>query len=117
MFIGRSNVPTRTEIEIIKNVTLDFMELKPINSYVAVMDIEADEKVTESGIIIKESDDHKAYFGLRATVVAVDEKLEDGPKVGDKIVYNKYDGIPYQNGADKYQFIKNDMVVAILSSE
>lgn len=94
------------------------VNIQPLGDRVLVKQIEEKEQV-KGGIIIPDAAKEKSQ---EATVVAVGlgRKLDDGKhvsfdvKVGDRVLISKYGGTEVSHGGDKYMFLREDDIVAIL---
>ena len=93
------------------------MKLKPLGNKV-VLQQEAAEEKTQSGIILPDSAKEKPQD---AVVIAVGQgKGEDGKdiemqvKVGDKVIYSKYAGTEIKLDDEEYIIVDQNDIIAIV---
>jgi len=91
--------------------------MKAVRDYVIVDEVEDNEKqITKAGIlIVNPNSQRKAYWGISGTIVSIsdqcDPKILRGLKVGDRIMYNKYESIPFMYEGKFYQAIHDHWVM------
>ena len=77
------------------------------------------EEQTTSGIILPEKAQEETYTG---TVIAVGQgvRLENGThfpmevQVGDKVMYSRLAGVPYEENGEHYLIINENHIIAII---
>ena len=87
--------------------------IKPINDYVAIKLVEAEEK-TKGGIILTGSAKEKPEI---AEVVAVGPGTEDVKmvvKVGDKVIFSPYGGTEVKYNGEEYKLLEQKNIYAIV---
>jgi chaperonin GroES len=92
------------------------VKFKPLGNRIVVQPIEGDEQVSSGGIYIPDTAKEKPQEGL---IVAVGPgRLTDEGKriplevaVGDKVVYSKYAGTEYKEGATEYLVVREDDIL------
>jgi len=90
--------------------------IKPINDYVVIKLVEAEEK-TKGGIILTGSAKEKPEI---AEVIAVGPGVEgDKPvkmvvKPGDKVIFSPYGGTEVKYKGEEYKVLKQDNIYAIV---
>ena len=96
------------------------MNIKPLNGYVVIKPLEAEE-MTKSGIIIPDTaNKEKPHEG---EVVAIAEKnisstgieLPIEIKVGDKVLYGRYSGEDVKVAGVEYKIVETSSVRAIVT--
>jgi len=95
------------------------MKIKPLNGYVVIKPLEAEE-VTASGIVIpdtanKEKPQEGEVFAVSAT--NLDKKGRELPievKVGDKVLYGRYSGEDIKVDGIEYKIVEMDSIRAIV---
>ena len=75
-----------------------------------ILKVDTDEIKTESGLFIAQADESKQYHGVWGTVVAVGRNAE-GLKTGDRVMWNKYDSVPFRWKSEEYQCLKDELVL------
>lgn len=80
------------------------MNLQPLRDKVVVKNDNSEGNTVTGGIIIPETSKDKPQVG---TVVAVgtDEEVNKFVTIGDKVLYAKYVGTPYQSEYDDTKFL------------
>jgi len=88
--------------------------MKALNDFVIIKVNEEDhDQTTKSGIIVKHSNDKKAFYGVFGEVVSVGPNVkDDGFKKGDKVIINKYDDVPLIVDNVKYSAVKAELIIA-----
>ena len=89
------------------------LNIKPIADRVVVEAAPAEEK-TASGIYIPDTAKEKPQ---RGTVVAVGDGKKDEPltvKVGDEVLYGKYDGTEITHDGKEYLIMRESDIYAVL---
>ncbi len=89
------------------------LKIKPLADRV-VVEAEAAETTTKSGIIIPDTAQEKPQQG---TVVAVGNGKKDEPmtvKIGDKILYGKYSGNELKLDGSDYLIMRESDILAIV---
>ncbi|MDV2495863.1 MAG: co-chaperone GroES [bacterium] len=97
------------------------MKVRPLHDRILVRRIEEEGEVKKGGIIIPDTAKEKPQEG---EVVAVGEGkiLEDGErqpmdvKVGDRILIGKYSGTDVNIGDDEYLILREEDVLAVITS-
>lgn len=97
------------------------MNIKPTGARV-IIEVAKKEEVTAGGIIIPEKAQEETYMG---TVVAVGPgmRLDNGThfpmecKVGDKILYTRFAGVPFEHDGKEYMVINEAHILAIFPKE
>lgn len=96
------------------------MKIKPLNGYVVIKPLEADE-VTKSGIVIPDTaNKEKPQEG---EVVAVADKnistngteLPIELKIGDKVLYGRYSGEDVKVDGQEYKIVEMTSVRAVIT--
>lgn len=97
------------------------IKVRPLHDRILVRRIEEEGEVKKGGIIIPDTAKEKPQEG---EVVAVGEgkTLESGErqpmdvKVGDRILFGKYSGTDVNIGDDEYLIIREEDVLAVITS-
>lgn len=95
------------------------MKLRPLHDRVIVKRLEAETK-TAGGIVIPGSATEKPNKG-EIVAVGTGKVLDDGKvvalavKVGETVLFGKYSGQEYKDGAIEYVVLKEDDIIAVLS--
>ncbi|MDV2503455.1 MAG: co-chaperone GroES [bacterium] len=97
------------------------MKVRPLHDRILIRRIEEEGEVKKGGIIIPDTAKEKPQEG---EVVAVGEgkTLESGErqpmdvKVGDRILFGKYSGTDVNIGDDEYLIIREEDVLAVITS-
>ncbi|MCL2493798.1 MAG: co-chaperone GroES [Clostridiales bacterium] len=87
--------------------------IKPINDYVVIKLVEAEEK-TKGGIILTGSAKEKPEI---AEVVAVGPGTEDVKmvvKAGEKVIFSPYGGTEVKYNGEEYKVLKQDNIYAVV---
>jgi chaperonin GroES len=77
------------------------------------------EETTKSGILLPEKAQEETYTG---TVIAVGNgmRLENGShfpmevQVGDRVIYSRIAGVPYEHEGENYLIINENHIVAVI---
>jgi len=86
------------------------MKIKPLKDRVLIKLEKADGK-TPGGIIIPENAKEKTQTGI---ITRVGETEQCAVSVGQKVMYEKYVGIPVKDGDDDYLIVKlNDLIAVV----
>ena len=94
------------------------MKLRPLHDRVIVKRLEAETK-TAGGILIPDSATEKPTKG-EILAIGTGRVLDDGKvlpltvKVGEKVLFGKYSGQEYKDGANEYVVLKEDDIIAVL---
>jgi chaperonin GroES len=84
------------------------MKIKPLNDYVLVIR-DQEERVTEGGIYIPESNTEKPVIG---TVVAMHDRRDAPIGVGSKVLFDKYSGDEVKLEGKEYLLIRYEDIKA-----
>jgi len=101
------------KIDLIKQLKIIIMNIKPLADRVLILPAPAEEK-TIGGIIIPDTAKEKP---LEGEVVAVGNGTKDDEmilKVGDHVLYGKYSGTELEHEGKKYLIMRQSDVVAII---
>jgi co-chaperonin GroES (HSP10) len=85
--------------------------LKAIGQQV-ILEIIEEEIVTDSGIIITGADPTKQFHGVWADIITVGNDVKNR-KPGERVMFNKYDGVPFRYKDKTYQCVKEELVFAV----
>jgi len=87
------------------------MKIKPLKNRVLIKPDKVDSK-TPGGIIIPENAKEKTQIG---TVTCIGEsELSGTVSVGQRVMYEKYTGIPIKDGEDDYLIVKLADLIAVI---
>lgn len=93
------------------------MNIRPLGSRVLLKEVESEER-TKSGIVLPSSAKEKPYIG---EVIEVGPgEVKDGKEIkmvvkkGDRVLYSKYSGIEIKLEDEKYLFVKQDDILAVI---
>jgi len=89
------------------------MQIKPFEDRVLVEPEEIEESRTKSGIIIPDTAKEKPRTG-KVIEVGTDEELAENIKVGDKIVFAKFNGDEVEFEDKKYLIISRGDILAVI---
>ena len=98
-------------------MTIAVKQLQPAPGYVLVEPAKQ-EKQTQSGIYLPDSESEKPQYGKVLAVGA--DTLDDGAKVtapvkvGDQVVYKKWGGNDFKVADVEYQFLKFEDILATI---
>ncbi len=100
--------------------TVDISAIQPLPGYVLVQPAES-KKQTASGIILPDSHEDKPQHG---TVLAIGgavwesgvKEVKSPVKAGDNVIYKKWGGNDFKVGEIEYQFLKFDVVLAVIKA-
>ena len=92
------------------------VNFKPLGNRIVVQPIETEEQVSAGGIFIPDTAKEKPQEG---TIVAVGpgRMTDEGKRipmeveVGDRVVYSKYAGTEYKEGANEYLVVREDDIL------
>jgi chaperonin GroES len=83
--------------------------IKPLENYV-VLEIEKEERATQSGIILTSDAKEKSAVGK---VLAIGVKVTD-IKIGDRVVYETYSGTKVKLGDIERLIVKSEHILGII---
>jgi chaperonin GroES len=99
------------ELALAKGVIAMSVGIKPINDYVVIKEIEAEEK-TKSGIILSGSAKEKPQIAEVLAVGPGTEEVKMVVKKGDKVIYSPYGGTEVKYDGVEYKVLKQDNIYA-----
>lgn len=85
------------------------MKVQPLDERVLIKPIEEEEKV--GSIIIPDTAKEKPMTG-KVIAIGTDEDLKKILKVGDKVIFGKYEGEEIKIDGEKYLLVKRDGILA-----
>jgi len=83
--------------------------MEPLRKHI-ILKVDDEQITTKSGIIVAQDDESKQYHGVWGTVIAVGRNAE-GLKTGDRVMWNKYDSVPFRYQTTEYQCLKDELVL------
>jgi len=89
------------------------MNIKPLKDKVAVKFVVEEEK-TKSGIVLP--DTAKEEKPQQGEVTAVGSEVEDGVKVGDMVVFDKYAGNKISVDGEDFVIVSIDDILAVIEN-
>ena len=88
-------------------------ELQPINQHV-LLEVEASEEKTASGIIIPDTAKEKPQNGTVVAIAADTEDYKVTVKIGDTVLYGKYAGTEITIEGENYLIMNESDILAIV---
>ena len=93
------------------------MNIKPLGDRVVIKKLEA-ESTTKSGIVLtgtaKEQPQEAEVMAVGPGAVVDGKRVEMEVKVGDKVIFNKFNGNEFKLGNETYTIIKEKDILAII---
>lgn len=85
--------------------------LKPVNGKV-VIEVEQAREKTVSGIILTAGDTSKS--AQKGVIIAIED--HDDLSVGNKVIFDRYDGVEVEDEGKKLLLIDSDKILAVVES-